>query len=302
MIKGPFIKKDISAYQIVNTTLVRYTGSQSKETFIPYGVTKIGEKAFKDCNNLRTILIPETVEYIDHQAFQGCENLKYLNIPFSVKFIGDSVFDGCKKLRRLYIPDSVKKCHLLRNIQLDYLRIPISLFNTGIVYDCPFLCKHLALGLPDKEKDNGPSIEINYKLFDVFYTCPSISFEVPSTDYSEGIYGSYITIDGCVLGDASLETESLDEDPFGLRFVYCIPDHCLTVPSGVEVLDHHCVGESRPPLYIPDSVKNIEPEAFELWSKPIVVTPKANYNHLKNILPNKFTSPQSLSDIKIYVI
>lgn len=42
---------------------------------IPKGVTYIGNSAFSDCKNLRSIIIPSTVKVIEYNAFWGCINL-----------------------------------------------------------------------------------------------------------------------------------------------------------------------------------------------------------------------------------
>lgn len=302
MIIGP---KSIgkNSYQISGNILNGYNKSNANAACIPFGINIIGNKTFENCQNLKTILLPETVVTIGDEAFQGCNHLKNINIPASVKTIGENAFDGCENLKRLYIPDSVDNCQLLGKISLDYLRIPIKLWNRGIF--CGDLTpelriKHLALGLPDTEMSNGSLVEINNKLFGYFDTCPFISFEVPTSNYSANISGGYETYNGCVLNYSSYETDS-SEEFWGVALI--IPDECLTVPSKVEVLDCHCVGESRSlPLYIPDTVQYIHPNAFELWHKPILITAKHNYIHLEEILPSANKSADSLSDIIIYVI
>ncbi len=41
----------------------------------PEGLTRIGQRAFADCINLRKIYIPETCLRIDKTAFEGCHDL-----------------------------------------------------------------------------------------------------------------------------------------------------------------------------------------------------------------------------------
>ena len=46
---------------------------------IPYGVTSIGDAAFKKCYNLKSITIPNSVTSIGEWTFSGCsENLKII--------------------------------------------------------------------------------------------------------------------------------------------------------------------------------------------------------------------------------
>ena len=47
---------------------------------IPNSVTNIGEKAFSGCKNLTSIVIPSSVTSIDDSAFWGCETLTSINV------------------------------------------------------------------------------------------------------------------------------------------------------------------------------------------------------------------------------
>ena len=54
--------------------LVRYPALDPRETFtIPTTVSRISKGAFKDCRNLREIIIPSSVIYIGDDAFDGVE-------------------------------------------------------------------------------------------------------------------------------------------------------------------------------------------------------------------------------------
>jgi hypothetical protein len=75
---------------------------------IPYGVTWIGNNAFRDYGFLTTIIIPETVTHIGNGAFEGCLSLSTINIPSSVTHIGDSAFRQCLDLDSIRIPKTVK--------------------------------------------------------------------------------------------------------------------------------------------------------------------------------------------------
>lgn len=47
-------------------------------------VTSIGDRAFEDCSDLKTISISNNVKSIGHYSFYGCINLTDLVIPNSV--------------------------------------------------------------------------------------------------------------------------------------------------------------------------------------------------------------------------
>lgn len=72
-------------------------------------VTKIGEKAFSGCLNLRSIIIPNSVTTIGEGAFEDSSNLTSITIPDGVTKIGDFAFKGCCSLTRITIPMNVTK-------------------------------------------------------------------------------------------------------------------------------------------------------------------------------------------------
>ena len=79
-----------------------------KSIKIPKYVTHIGESAFLFCRSLLEAIIPDSVTSIGDNAFYGCEFLTTVNIPNSIKSIGDSVFGGCESLVSIKIPESVE--------------------------------------------------------------------------------------------------------------------------------------------------------------------------------------------------
>ena len=74
-----------------------------KEFEIPYGVTKIGNEAFYNQNNMKKIVIPDTVKEIGTRAFGYCESLTKVEIPNSVNLIGPSCFESCSNLNEIII-------------------------------------------------------------------------------------------------------------------------------------------------------------------------------------------------------
>jgi hypothetical protein len=72
---------------------------------IQNGVTNIGNRAFKDCSNLRTITIPNTVTIIGRQAFLNCTNSNFTQviIPNGVTEIKREAFRNCTYLKEVEI-------------------------------------------------------------------------------------------------------------------------------------------------------------------------------------------------------
>ena len=72
---------------------------------IPIG--SIGNSAFKNNSNLKTITFSASITYIDDFAFQNCSNLLKINIPNSVTLIGKSAFNNCTSLSEITLPKSL---------------------------------------------------------------------------------------------------------------------------------------------------------------------------------------------------
>ena len=70
------------------------------------GVTSIGEGAFFNCSNMRSITLPDTLTSIGSSAFSTCEALTEIDLPGSIKEIGNGAF-SCSGLRSIVIPEQV---------------------------------------------------------------------------------------------------------------------------------------------------------------------------------------------------
>lgn len=93
--------------------------SDLKSVEIPVSVTSIGSAAFKDCSGLESMNIDEAnttyenpegsnaiVEKSSKTLVAGCKNTK---IPDDVKIIGAYAFCGCSDLKSIEIPDNVSE-------------------------------------------------------------------------------------------------------------------------------------------------------------------------------------------------
>ena len=72
-------------------------------------VTAIGERAFRGCIGLKSVIIPDSITSIGYEAFYECEALTSVSIPDSVATIGENAFYKCAALTTVSIPDSVTK-------------------------------------------------------------------------------------------------------------------------------------------------------------------------------------------------
>ena len=94
-----------------SASLVEYTG-KSTSVKIPSEVkgvpiTSIGEWAFSDNKNLKSITIPSTVTKIGEAAFNNCSSLTKVSLPKGLKKISASAFWYCTGLKQVFIYDKV---------------------------------------------------------------------------------------------------------------------------------------------------------------------------------------------------
>ena len=97
----------ITDFEIENGVLKKYLG-KSEIVVIPEGVvTSIGNRAFYECDSLKSIYIPDSVTSIGDRAFAYCEALTSIEIPDGVTSIGYGAFMYCESLTSIVIPDGV---------------------------------------------------------------------------------------------------------------------------------------------------------------------------------------------------
>lgn len=104
-----------------------------KNTIIPNTVTSIGDYAFANCSNLKSISIPNSVSAIGNSAFLGCNGLTSINIPNSVISIGAQAFSNCN-FTSISIPNSVTSIGVGAFSDCEYLEsitIPNSVTEIG---------------------------------------------------------------------------------------------------------------------------------------------------------------------------
>lgn len=75
-----------------------YACHNLKKVTIHDGLQEIGENAFEECESLTSIVLPDSVVSIEAWAFTGCESLASVEIGENVSYIGPCAFDGCTKL------------------------------------------------------------------------------------------------------------------------------------------------------------------------------------------------------------
>lgn len=70
---------------------------------LPDGITSIGDWAFAFCSYLESINLPDSLLQIRNNTFYNCGSLKSVDIPANVTSIGRYSFSGCNRLKTITI-------------------------------------------------------------------------------------------------------------------------------------------------------------------------------------------------------
>jgi len=108
---------------------------------IPSSVKSIGDWAFSDCADLKSISIPNSVLSLGMCAFSGCPKLVIIVLPNNLLSIGANAFQNCTSLTSIDLPNSVQNIGehaFLQCTGLTSIVIPKNVMNIGrgIFYLC----------------------------------------------------------------------------------------------------------------------------------------------------------------------
>lgn len=106
---------------------VFYNNTKITETSLPEGIISIGDNAFNGCINLALTSLPEGLTKIGFLAFSGCTGLTSIFLPESLTHIGDGAFSYCTGLTEVtfkgtptFIDESFYKCENLTTINVPW--------------------------------------------------------------------------------------------------------------------------------------------------------------------------------------
>ncbi len=89
-------------------TQLRYVAfrdaNQIKTVMMPNTITKIDWEAFSRCTSLENVYLPEGLKSLEHYAFLECSSMTSIKLPESLEEIDHNVFVDCSALKELYIP------------------------------------------------------------------------------------------------------------------------------------------------------------------------------------------------------
>ncbi len=249
-------RSELYAGDIIIPSVISYQGTD-------YKVVKIGDDAFHQSYNLKSVVIPNSVTAIGHHALSWCFNLISVDIPSSVTSIGSRVFDS-SGLTSIDIPNSVTsigsecfwKCESLSKINLSN---SLSSIKASTFYHCTALT---SIDIPNSVT----TIESA-----AFYECTALtSIDIPNSVTTIGKRAFY----GC----SELESVSISTN--------------LN-----EIADDTFYGCNITSITIPNSVKSIGNNAFSYCKKLKTITLGSGVNTIKSA----FGNCKELEDVYCYM-
>ena len=99
------IQKKGDPFVAVNETIL--PKKSIRKVIVKEGVTWLPDEAFKDCKNLKTVILPNSLKTIGISAFNNTA-VKSIKLPKNLKVIKKWAFEGCN-IEKINIPKSVER-------------------------------------------------------------------------------------------------------------------------------------------------------------------------------------------------
>ena len=220
---------------------------------VDYAVSRIGDGAFSNDDNLTSVTLHNAIHSIGYRAFHDCDGLTAMNIPGSVKEIGSEAFYGCNNITNLTLAEGIEtignrafhSCTGLPNVTL-----PSTLTTIG--YEAFTYCYALtSLTIPNSVTSIGYSLCYGdnnlseVKLSNQLTVVPIYTFYGTALR-SVDIPASVQTIEECAFYD-------------------CASLGSVTIPASVQTIKHEAFRNCRAltSISIPEGVTAIENSTFQ---------------------------------------
>ena len=233
-------------------------------------VRTIKEEAFRDCGNIKNIILPDSIREIQNSAFSYCTSLESINIPVGITSIGDYAFEDCTALKSVVIPQSVtnigyaafSRCDKLVSIDIP---MGVSMISNHTFENCISLT---AINIPTSVRQIGD---------ESFMGCTALE----SIDIPEGVtsVGQRAFMHCTALESAALP-DSLTEIKAG-AFQDCTALKSINIPKGVTSIEAFAFSycQALADVTLPESIQGIDMYAFDSCSslETIVLPPSTTY-------------------------
>ena len=265
-------------------TITGYSGNATA-LYIPgeidgHEVVAIGDRAFENRTDLRTVMIPDSVTEMGGYAFNNCTNLSNVTLSKNLESMGSSAFGNCDGLTQIEIPKSLdiggnyylgafSDCANIKKVTFERgtTKIASSLFcgctgiekidipdTVTIIQVCAFKeCKNLStVNIPDSV------IEIE-----------GWAFESCSVLTKIGIPNQTLSIAGAAFRNCTSLTDihlpSMLKAISSSTFEGCKKLTTINFPSTLTMIGNSAFSgcESLPEAILPSGVEKIESNAFK---------------------------------------
>ena len=239
-------------------------------------VTEVGTSIFQYDNSLKTINISDKITIISVYMFHACTSLETIEIPDSVVEIGNQAFNGCSNLMAIKIPKSVTTigatafngCSKLTNIDLS--ENTNFRFENGILLgksgtEMLIILQSAVTGNTFKVPDTVTSLSVGQ--IDKFTNITKV--EIPAS--VDNIYPTFITKNITEVEiDSDNETYETDgkaiytKDENNKTLVrYYKNENSVNIEKQIKKIGFHAFNsKSLSSIELPDSLETIESGAF----------------------------------------
>lgn len=266
------------AGEIIIPEHVSYSGNE-------YTVTRIGERAFMNCDNLTSVSLPESIERIEDSAFSSCYDLTEIRMPSKANHIGSGAFNSCKQLEAIRIPEGVTilyyttfwNCNNLKSIILPN---SLTTIENGVFVECDSLSTII---FPES------LVKIGNYTFGYCDALDSITIPASVTDIGTEPFGYCTNLKSLQVAEGNPKYDSRDNCnaiietatnklavgcaatiiPEGITtlgtYAFCgiyLPE--IVLPNSIQVIEKMAIRECtlQSPLIIPDGVKRMDEYAL----------------------------------------
>ncbi len=290
-INGDFlIPGTIEGYPVTRIADRAFWGCREiKSISIPDSVTEIGQGAFADCEGLEAVVIPDSVTKICNGTFQGCTSLKNVTIGSGVTEIEATAFHYCTALENIVIPAGVESigveafslCFNLKSIEVDENNKYFSSSKDGVLFNkdktaiilYPIGNSRTEYSIPDSVE----SIE-----FAAFYFASNLE-KITIPDSVDTIGGGAFA--GCYRLEEIIIPDSVTSTIGEIAFARCISLKSVTIGDGVTGIEENAFLD----CYVLENVtigKNVE-----------FIEKQAFLSQFGNIAMEKITIPENVTRI-----
>lgn len=247
-----------------------------------YTVTQIGNRAFSQ-KSFASATIPDTVKFIGIEAFAENRDLTEIVIPNSVTEIAIGAFAG-SGLKSVTVPGSIKELGCCFNHCYDLEKVVIEKGVETIAMGCFFADNRItSFDYPESLIFADP-FNLPYYSVKGLEKFKEMSDPFVYDKETGVVYRKYEdhaeVLTALSFNSIKSEIDGLPVTALAANGNFAIPDSDFVIPDFIEKIGKYsCAATSVNVLYIPDSVKEIEPDAFCLnfWLTDVSV-PKSITN------------------------